>query len=179
MRIILACLATVLVSTGAMAQSKPLQVSLTPDLALFDRTETIEGLTLSVWGENHQRALGLGIVNGSVGKSAGVSWGFVLNYAEHYTGVHWALANYAGQDFLGWQNSFVNYTDGSMKGLQTGWVNYAGHLTGVQFGFVNYADTAENGVQIGILNVIRQNTSWFGELPGKVAPATILINWRF
>ena len=48
-----------------MAGSKPLQLSLTPDIALFDRSETIEGLCLSIWGENPQTALALGIVNGS------------------------------------------------------------------------------------------------------------------
>jgi hypothetical protein len=66
-----------------------------------------------------------------------------------------------------------------MKGLQTGAVNYAGTLTGLQLGFVNYAEGADAGVQVGVVNIIRQNTRWFTELPEELAPAMIFVNWRF
>jgi hypothetical protein len=179
MKKLLTCLAIVLVSAGAFAQTKPINLSLTPEIALYDRGETIEGLTLSIWGENQQTSLALGIANGSTGDSAGLSWGWLLNYADNYKGVQWALINYTTGDFLGWQDGLVNYCGGAMKGLQMGGVNYAGHLTGLQFGLVNYTETADAGVQIGIVNIIRENSSWFGELPDALAPGMILVNWRF
>lgn len=179
MKTLLAGLATVLISAGAMAGPKPFNLSLTPDIAVYDRSETIEGVTLSIWGENPQTSLALGIANGSTGQSAGLSWALILNYADDYKGIQWAPINYTQGDFLGWQGGFVNYTAGSMKGLQSGVVNYAGRTTGLQFGFVNYAVDADAGVQIGLVNIIRQNTRWFGGLPEELAPAMILVNWRF
>ena len=179
MKKLLACLVIVLASTVARAESRPFNLSLTPDIAVYDRSETIEGLTLSVWGENPQTSLALGIANGAPGDSAGLSWALVLNYADNYKGIQWAPINYTKGDFLGWQGGFVNYTAGAMKGLQSGVVNYAGGVTGLQFGFVNFADDADAGVQIGLVNVIRENTSWFKELPEQLAPGMILVNWRF
>lgn len=135
----------------------------------------IEGLTLSLWGENPQKALALGVVNGSTGQSAGFSWCLLLNYADSYKGVHWACVNYTQNDFLGWQSAFINYTDNPLKGVQTGWVNYARRFTGVQLGLVNFAET---GLQVGIVNVIRKNR-WFSEFPDAAAPGMVLVNWRF
>jgi hypothetical protein len=177
MKKILAFLGAVLLASGVMAGNKPIQLSLTPDIALFDRSETIEGLTLGIWSENPQSALALGIVNGSTGGSAGLSLG-LINYADNYKGIQLAVINYTKSDFLGWQAGAVNYTDGLMKGLQTGVVNYAGRLTGLQLGVLNYAATAETGVQIGLVNLIPQN-GWFTGLPDELARGMILINWRF
>jgi len=171
------CVVSLLVASGAMA-SQPIQVSLTPDVALCKRTETIVGFSFGVWSENPQTALALGLVNGSTGNSAGLSWAFILNYAENYTGIHWAPINYTHADFLGWQSGLVNYTGGSMKGLQTGVVNYAGRLTGLQIGWINYAETAETGVQIGLINLIPEN-AWFTEMPKALAPGMVFVNWRF
>jgi len=175
----LAVLASAWIASGILAYGNPfLQISLTPDVALFDRNERIDGLCLSLWGENSQTALALGIVNGSTGDSAGLSWALILNYADNYTGIQWAPINFTTGDFLGWQGGFVNYTRGWMKGLQSGAVNYAGKLTGLQFGFINYAASAETGVQIGLVNLMPQNR-WFTELPNELAPAMIFVNWCF
>lgn len=165
-------------TSAVHAQSKPIQLSLTPDIAIHDRSVMIEGLTLSVWGENPQRALSLGIVNGSTGESVGFSFGLLLNYSESYKGVQWAPVNYTKQDFFGWQHGFINYTDQRVKGVQTGWLNYAGRLKGLQLGLFNYAETAETGFQIGIINVIRENR-WFRDFPDSVAPGMVFVNWRF
>lgn len=170
-------LAISLAFTNQVLAASPIQLSLTPDIAIHSRRTNIEGLTLSIWGENPQSAFALGLVNGSTGSSAGFSLG-ILNYADSYKGLQWACVNYTKASHLGWQLSFINYTEGSMKGLQTGWVNYAGHLTGVQFGFVNYAAKATTGVQIGILNLLPQN-GWFKNFPDEVAPGMVLVNWRF
>lgn len=178
MKRVRAVLVGIVSSLGAMAGNAPLQLSLTPDVALYDRSEKIEGLALNIWGENPQGALALGFVNGSTGESAGLTLAFFLNYADDYKGIQWAAVNYNEGDFLGWQAAFVNYTGGSMKGLQAGWLNYAGKLTGLQFGFVNFAETAETGVQIGLINLLPQN-AWFSELPDGLAPGMIFVNWRF
>lgn len=176
--IVLACLGIIMVATEAMAGSKPIQLSLTPDIAIFDRGTTIEGLTLSIWGENPQTSLALGIVNGSTGRSVGFSGGCLLNYADSYKGVQLAPVNYTKANFLGWQAGIVDYTEGSVKGLQTGLVNYAGHLTGLQLGIFNYASTTTTGVQIGIINLLPQN-GWFTNFPDELAPGMLIVNWRF
>jgi len=181
----LSLLGVVLVAVGAMAGPKPLQLSLTPGIAIYDRTEKIEGFTLGIWSENPQAAFALGIVNGSTGDSAGLSVG-ILNYADSYRGLQWGLVNYTKGDTLGWQGGFclglvgsvVNYTGGTMKGFQCGVVNYAHSLNGFQLGLVNYAEVATSGVQIGVVNIMPQN-HWFTELPDELAPAMILVNWRF
>lgn len=178
MKKLLTVLAGITIASGALLASEPIQLSLTPEIAIFNRTERIEGLALSIWGENPQSALALGIVNGSTDHSVGLSWSWILNYADDYQGVQWALVNYTKGDFLGWEAGFANYTGGSMKGFQSGAVNYAGRLTGLQLGFVNYAETAENGVQIGFVNLIPTNP-WFSGLPDELAPGMIIVNWRF
>ncbi|MEI6128029.1 MAG: hypothetical protein WCQ99_15890 [Pseudomonadota bacterium] len=174
----LACLGIIMIAAEATAGSKPVQLSLTPDIAVFDRGTTIEGLILSIWSQNPQRSLALGIVNGSKGKSAGFSGSFLLNYADSYKGLQLAAVNYINADFLGWQAGIVDYTEGSVKGLQTGLVNYAGHLTGLQLGILNYAATTKTGVQIGIINLLPQN-KWFSKFPDELAPGMLIVNWRF
>lgn len=168
-----------LTANAALAQDKPFQASLTPEIAIHDKNVEIKGLTLSIWGQNPQEALSLGIVNGSTGNSAGFSWGFLLNYADNYKGVHWAMINYTKGDFLGWQSGALNYTENYNKGLQTGWVNYAGELKGLQFGLLNFASRTDTGVQIGLINIIRETRGWFTEFPDAVAPGMIFVNWRF
>ncbi len=171
-------LIAIVFTASALVASQPLQLSLTPDIALFDRHQRIEGLALSIWGENPQTALALGIVNGSTGDSAGISWAFIMNYADNYKGIQWAPINYTKGEFLGWQGGFVNYTGEFLTGLQTGAVNYAGRLTGLQFGFVNYAADAKTGVQIGLVNLLPAN-AWFTGLPDELAPGMVFVNWRF
>lgn len=176
-KLALACLGLVLAATAA--QSAPLQLALTPDLAIYGRTEPINGLALQIWGENPQHALALGIVNGSTGDSAGFSLALVLNYAENYKGVQWAPINQVRVDMVGWQGGFINYTGGYLQGVQTGFLNYAGRLRGLQLGLINLADTASSGVQIGLINVINQNKNWFTGLPDELAPAMVFVNWSF
>lgn len=167
------------IAGGAIASAAtPLQISLTPAVSLFGANEQVNGLALSLWGENPQTALALGIVNGSTGDSAGFSLGLLLNYADNYKGIQWAPINYTKGDFFGWQAGVVNYVEGTMKGLQSGLVNYAGSLTGLQFGLFNYAASAKSGVQIGLLNIMPDN-QWFSGLPDELAPGMVLVNWRF
>ena len=186
-RILIAWMSSVGIALCSWAQENPsFQASLAPDHALYDRTQRIEGMTLSIWGENPQSAFALGLVNGSSGESSGLSLG-VLNYAESYKGVQWAFANFTENDCCGWQGgpvlglvvSVLNYTGGSMKGLQTGVINLSGKLSGLQLGLINYTQTAESGVQIGLINLIASNEGWFNRLPDEVAPGMVLVNWHF
>ena len=185
MKKILAVLSVALVATVSVAGGKPFQASLTPDIAIYNRSEPITGLTLSIWGENPQTGLALGIVNGSTGQSAGLSVG-IVNYADNYKGLQWGVVNYTKQDFSGWQGgpffgllvSAMNYTGGTMTGFQCGVVNYAGKLSGLQLGLVNYAVTVDAGVQIGAVNIMPENR-WFTGLPGELAPGMIFLNWHF
>jgi hypothetical protein len=184
MKRILIVLVGALAATGALA-SEPINISLVPDVAIYDRNVEIKGLALSIWGENPQSAFALGFVNGSTGQSQGLSIG-LLNYSDGYKGFQWGLVNYAKQDFTGWQGGFclgvvgsiVNYTDGTMVGFQSGVVNYAGNLRGFQLGFVNYAKTVQSGLQIGFVNIMPEN-AWFDQLPDELAPAMIIANWHF
>lgn len=177
-KILFAFLAAFLLSSGVMAETKPFNASITPDLSVHGSKVIIEGVTLSIWGENEQTSLALGIVNGTVGHSAGLDWSFILNYADSYKGVQWSLINYTKKDVLGWDAGFVNFTEGVMTGLASGVVNYADSLKGLEFGLINYADDA-SGVQIGIINIVNKNHKWFSDLPSSLAPVMIFVNWRF
>lgn len=185
MKKILAVVSIALAATGAVAESRSIQLSLIPDIALVNRTETINGLSLNIWGENPQTALAIGLVNGSIGESAGLSIG-VLNYAESYSGLQWGLINYTAKDLSGWQGGFclglvgsvVNYTGGAMSGFQCGIVNYADSMTGLQLGLLNCAKTANAGVQVGLINIMPEN-QFFTGLPDELAPGMIIVNWRF
>jgi hypothetical protein len=119
-KILVVCLFASVISLNVFA-SKPFQASLVPGIAIYDRNQEIEGVTLSFWGENPQTSLALGIVNGTSGDSAGVSFGF-LNYGDSYKGVQFGTAN----------------VDKSLYGAQFGLVNYSQTTkTGLQFGFIN------------------------------------------
>ncbi len=172
------CLATIMVSTCVIADTKPFNLSITPDMAVYNRNTTIEGVTLSIWGENPQTSLAFGFVNGTTGQSAGLDWSFLLNYSDSYKGVKWSMINYTKQESLGWDAGLIDYTENLMTGLVTGMVNYAGRLRGLQFGFFNYVKDTDTGVQIGIINIIETNTSWFSDLPNSLAPVMIFVNWR-
>ena len=168
---------TLAVSAASVhAQESAFQASLTPDIAIHSRSRQINGLTLSIWGENPQQSLALGIVNGSTGKSSGLSWG-LFNYSDSYDGVAWGFANLSRENFYGWQNGVINYSAGTFTGLQSGAFNFAQECHGLQFGLVNYSEHLR-GVQLGFINVA-MNNPWFTEFPDKLATGFPLLNWSF
>ena len=153
------------------------QASLTPDIAIYSRTTEINGLALSIWGENPQHGVALGFVNGSSDDSSGFSWGLV-NYSDTYHGVSWALVNVNQTSYDGWQDGLINVAEGDFVGFQSAYlVNYANHFQGFQLGLVNYAENL-NGVQIGLAN-IANNNPWFSEFPNKLATGFPILNWSF
>ena len=151
--------------TGALAETKGFQLSLTPDIAIQTKTTQIEGVTLGLWSENPQNALALGIVNGSTGDSSGLALSFLANYSENYKGAQ-----------LAW---IANYSKGKVEGLQWAAFNYASTLHGLQLGFINYAERSNKGLQVGFINIMNETQKWFGNLPNEVAPGMIFVNWRF
>lgn len=171
-------IATVMGLSGlsALADEAPIQLSLTPDIALQPRPTIINGFALDVWGENEQHSLNLGFVNGSTGASSGLSCGLV-NYDDAYVGVHWGLVNMSRQEFNGWQAGFINLSQGSFTGVQSGGMNVAEQMKGLQLGFINYSQNL-NGVQLGFANVA-MNNGWFDEFPDKLATGFPILNWSF
>ena len=165
MKKVLLTLAGCMLASGAFAQPPAFQMSLIPEIALHSPSTHIKGVTLSLWGENPQTAIALGVVNGSSGDSSGVSLGFLANYAESYEGAHLAwVANYASRQFTG---------------LQLAAFNYAQRLHGLQLGFINFAGAADQGLQVGFVNIMNNTQQWFTDFPDEIAPVMPLVNWRF
>lgn len=151
--------------TGALAETQSFQLSLIPDIAIHSKGTHIKGVSLGIWGENPQTALALGVVNGSTGRSSGISLGLLANYAENYEGAQ-----------LAW---IANYSSGSLSGLQLAAFNYAEKLHGVQIGYVNFAAASDKGVQVGFINIMKNTTEWFRNFPDEIAPVMPFVNWRF
>lgn len=158
-------LAGLLIATGAFAETKGFQLSLMPDVAIQPSTTQIDGVSLGVWSENPQNAFALGFVNGSTGQSSGFSLGLLGNYSDSYKGAQ-----------IAW---LANYAKGDVRGFQWAAFNYAASLHGVQLGLVNYAGTSNGGLQIGLVNIMTETKTWFSKFPNEVAPAMVLVNWRF
>ena len=171
-----------MVALSSIAGTKPFQASLTPDIALQDRSTTIEGVSIGLWNENPGTQWQIGVVNGATGDSKGLQWGLFLptifNYAENYTGVQLGLVNYASGDFTGLQWGAVNYAK-TLTGVQLGLGNCAGTVDGgFQWGVVNYAESANNLLQLGLVNIINDN-KWFSDFPNDLAKGMVFVNWSF
>jgi hypothetical protein len=155
--IAIAILALVLAAQPALAQDKPIQLSLLAPIQLFPESNSITGVRLSLlYGKNTH--------------VTGLDWGLISHCTSGSSkGVQFGLVGLVDADFTGWQNTSVNITQRNFTGFQWGIVNYAGHASGFQLGLVNYA-VSMKGLQIGLVNIIRQN----GQFP--VFP---IVNWSF
>ena len=182
MKKLIALASFVATATVVLAETGGFQLSLVPDVAIYDRETPINGVSIGVWNENPSPDFNwqFGFINGATGDSKGAQWFIFLptfyNYADNYTGFQNAVVNYVKQDFVGAQFGLVNVTSGKFKGFQWGWVNYCQELTGLQLGLVNWAQRATSGVQIGIANIIPEN-EWFKD--GDLAQGMIIVNWGF
>ena len=136
-------------SFAANASDPIFQASLTPEVAIHDRSTPITGLAVSVWGENPLKGLAFGFVNGTKGDSIGASIGLV-NYADSHAGGQIGLFNNNDTESLG-----------------------------AQIGLINHIRDAKVGVQIGFINIIENNKTWFKDFPRSLAPIMIFVNWRF
>ena len=102
------CLIASTITSSAFAAHKVFQASLTPNVAILDKSERIEGLTLSFWGNNPQNALALGIINGTSGESGGLSIG-LANYGNIYRGIQIGAIN-SNKEIEGLQIGVICYT---------------------------------------------------------------------
>lgn len=170
---------TIAALAGAKAGEASFQAALTPDIAIQNKTNQINGITLNIWGENPQHAFALGFINGSSGESKGFTLAFLANYTDSYKGVAWSLLNISKEKFVGWQGGLLNISDGTFSGLESGWANFSlgKEFKGLQLGLVNYAANL-HGVQIGAVN-IAMNNPWFKEFPDKLATGFPIVNWSF
>ena len=169
-------LSVIVATTLSVNAQSVFQASLTPDIAIETKDTQINGVALSIWGQNPQSAFALGFVNGSSGESKGFTLGLV-NYSDSYNGVAWGAVNYSTGEFNGWQWGLFNISTGKFTGFENAWVNVANEFNGLQYGLVNYAAKL-NGVQIGIVNVALNNP-WFSEFPDKLATGFPFVNWSF
>ena len=150
-------LTIILMTQPALAQEKPIQLSLFSPVQIINENEAIAGVRLSLlYGKNKY--------------VSGLDWGFVSHSTSGMSkGAQFGLVGLVEADFMGWQSNFVNITKGNFEGFQWGFVNYAGHDNGFQLGFVIYAASMK-GLQIGLVNIIRQ---------GGQFPVFPIVNWSF
>jgi hypothetical protein len=144
-------------ATTALADERPIQLSLVTPVQIFPADDEIKGIRLNLlYGRNASvTGLDLGLINHTTsGISTGVQWGFV---------------GLVDSDFLGWQNNTINVVKGEFKGFQWGFVNYAKRADGFQLGFVNFAESM-HGLQIGLVNIISQDGAF---------PVFPIVNWSF
>ena len=153
----LVILALVVVATPAMAQKKPIQLSLFSPIQIVPETYSISGIRLSlIYGKNTS--------------VSGLDWGLVTQTTSGMSkGVQLGLVALADANFTGFQYNFVNSVRGNFEGFQWGFVNYAKNANGFQLGFVNYAGRLK-GLQIGLVNIIKQ---------GGQFPIFPIVNWSF
>ena len=150
-------LSTIMLSTIAVAQTKPIQIALFAPAQIHPEETAIEGFRWNIiYGKNTSvTGIDIGFVNHT---TAGITTGF----QGGFIGINEA-------DFIGWQDNTINITKGDLDGLQAGLYNYGNNVTGFQFGLINYARNLK-GVQIGLVNIIEQ---------GGAFPFFPLINWSF
>jgi len=146
-----------IVSTPALAEKRPVQLSLVTPIQIFPEDDNISGVRLNlIYGRNASvTGIDWGLINHS---TTGISKGWQLG-----------LAGVVDADFVGWQDNAVNVVKGNFKGFQWGFVNFAKHARGFQLGFVNYVESM-HGLQIGLVNIIRQDGMF---------PAFPIVNWSF
>lgn len=172
------CLLSVLALAHTAHANGPIQLSLTPDIAILDQGATVEGLALNVWGDNEIHGINLGLFNQLSDDSYGFTWSLLGTTVENYKGILWGgIYVQSTGNVVGWQSGLININQGSMTGLQSGFVNIADDMTGLQLGMINYAKKL-NGVQIGLANIVESNP-WFTEAPEKLAMGFPFINWSF
>jgi hypothetical protein len=142
-------------ATPALAQQRPVQLSLVTPVQIFPDNYAISGFRLNlIYGRNAaMTGLDIGLANHVTGPTVGAQFG-VVNLTE---------------SFVGWQDGLINLNDGEFEGLQWGGFNQSGRLNGLQLGIVNYAQTA-NGLQIGLINIIKT---------GGAFPVMVIANWSF
>ncbi len=90
---------------------------------------------------------------------SGLDINLLGSHQKSYTGVQVAgLCNFTLGDFTGGDIAFGLNMAKNVKGFELGGINFAHKLTGCQLGFFNIAEECPCGIQIGLVNIIMDNT---------------------
>lgn len=95
--------------------------------------------------------------------------GAIYNVTTDAIGLTQGLVDVNKGTFTGLKMGFVNLAQ-DMTGVQWGFYNQAENFTGLQLGFINNARRVESGLQIGLVNIIKEN-GWL--------PVMVIVNGRF
>ena len=169
--IVAAAASLILITSSALAQEKPIQLSLFNPIQLVPEDQGVSAIRLNLIYTKNASMTGfdMGLVNRTTGDGLGVMWAGVALTDGNFTGWKGAFVGVVGGDFMGWQEGLVNIVDGRLKGLQTGLYNSTGHCNGLQVALINTTDTME-GIQIGLLNFIKTGGAF------RFFP---IVNWSF
>jgi hypothetical protein len=150
---VLACFT--LTPQSALAQKRPVQLSLVTPAQIFPPEDTIAGVRLNIlYGRNVVvNGLDIGLVNHTTDISRGIQTGLV-GIASSFQGIQFHVVNISKGKFEGWQLGHVNVSD-TFRGFQAGLVNTTGEAEGFQISLVNYARRL-TGLQIGLLNINKE-----------------------
>lgn len=89
----------------------------------------------------------------------GLDVNLIGSHQKNYQGVQVAgLCNFTLGDFTGGDIAFGLNMAKKVKGFELGGINFAHQLTGCQLGFFNIAEEVPCGIQIGLVNIIMDNT---------------------
>lgn len=152
-RTLTALFALALCASPALAQKRPVQVSLLTPVQIFPPEDTITGVRLNlIYGKN-ETVIGLdvGIANHTTGLSRGLQYG-IVGIAGDFQGWQAGVVSISKGKFEGFQEGLVNVSE-TFRGFQYGGVNHAQDAEGLQLAIVNYAQTLK-GLQIGLINII-------------------------
>ena len=169
---LVALLVVLLAPRGAAAQEEhPIQLSLLSPVQIYDETDAISGLRLSLLYGKNTNVTGLDfsfVANHVTGDFKGVQLGIVGVIDGNSTGWQWNAVNFSRGDFNGLQLGLYNRTT-TGRGVQFGTVNHTtgASYRGLQVSIVNYAQRID-GVQIGLLNIIKE---------GGQFPFFPIVNW--
>lgn len=167
------CVLTLLLTARpAMAQEKPIQLSLFNPVQIVPEDQGVSALRLNLIYTKNTSMTGfdMGLVNRTTANGIGIMWTGVGMVDGDFTGWQGAMVGIVGGDFVGWQEGLVNLVDGRLKGLQTGlFYNSTNHCNGLQLAIVNTTETME-GIQIGLLNFIKKGGAF------RFFP---IVNWSF
>ena len=147
--------ALALAATPALAQRRPVQLSLVSPVQIFPPQDTIAGVRLNLLYGKNAMVVGLdvGIANHTTGLTRGLQYGLV-DISEDFQGWQYGVVTIANGKFEGFQEGIVNVSD-TFRGFQLGWVNHAMDAEGLQLSIVNYARRLK-GLQIGLVNIISE-----------------------
>lgn len=134
----------------------------------------VAGVRASLFGLNYAGGNVSGIDWGFFGYRRGwmkgVDVNFIGSHQRDFTGLQLAgICNFTAENFVGIEGTLGLSFARELKGAQIGGINFAQRFRGCQIGLFNIAEECPNGLQIGLVNIIMDNTL-------KVLP---LVNFYF